>query len=139
MVRNDGLVKILDFGIAKLSEAPAFCQPTATRSTLATPPGMLIGTVAYMSPEQATGKELDLRTDLFSLGGVLYEMATGSTPFPGDNAGAVIERMLTQPPVALRQLNPEIPTELEDIINKALEKDRSSRYQDAAEMRSDLQ
>jgi eukaryotic-like serine/threonine-protein kinase len=138
MVRNDGLVKILDFGIAKLSRAPALGQTTDARSTSLTQPGMLIGTVAYMSPEQATGKELDLRTDLFSFGAVLYEMATGSAPFPGENAGAVIERMLTQPPIAPLRLNPDIPAKLEDILSRALQKDRTVRYQQAAEMRSDL-
>jgi len=137
MIRNDGLVKILDFGIAKLSPAPP--GPTGAESTLLTVPGLLIGTVAYMSPEQATGKELDRRTDLFSFGGaVLYEMTTGSAPFPGDNAGAVIERILTQPPIAPRRLNPDMPAELEDIIDRALQKDRTLRYQHAAEMRSDL-
>jgi len=139
MVRNDGLVKILDFGIAKLSKAPTLLHTTGARSSVLTQPGMLIGTVAYMSPEQATGKELDPRTDLFSFGVVLYEMATGATPFPGETAGAVIERMLTQPPIHLPQLTPDIPTELEDIITKSLQKDRTSRYQQAAEMRSDLQ
>jgi serine/threonine protein kinase/tetratricopeptide (TPR) repeat protein len=139
MVRNDGLVKILDFGIAKLGKAPTLLHTTDVRSSVLTQPGMLIGTVAYMSPEQATGKELDSRTDLFSLGVVLYEMATGATPFPSETAGAVIERMLTQPPIAPLYLNPDIPTELENIITKSLRKDPTLRYQHAGEMRSDLQ
>ena len=139
MVRNDGLVKVLDFGIAKLSKAPTLLHTTAARSSMLTQPGMVIGTVAYMSPEHATGKELDSRTDLFSFGVVLYEMSTGSTPFPGESPGAVIDRMLTQPPIPPLQLNPDIPTELEDIISKSLQKERSSRYQQAAEMRFGLQ
>jgi len=139
MVRNDGLVKILDFGIAKLSKAPTLLHTTGARSSVLTQPGMLIGTVAYMSPEQATGKELDSRTDLFSFGVVLYEMATGATPFPGETAGAVIERMLTQPPIPPLHLNPDIPTQLENIITESLRKDPTLRYQHAGEMRSDLQ
>jgi serine/threonine protein kinase len=138
MVRNDGLVKILDFGIAKLSRAGQR-QATDARPSSVTQSGMLIGTVAYMSPEQATGKEVDSRTDLFSFGVVLYEMATGTLPFPGDTAGAVIERMLTQAPISPLQLNPDIPTKFEEIMRRALQKDRDVRYQHASDICAELQ
>ena len=139
MVRNDGLVKILDFGIAKLSRARILRQTTDARPSSITQPGVLMGTVAYMSPEQAVGKELDARTDLFSFGVVLYEMTTGEPPFPGETAGAVLEKILTQRPAVPPLLNTGIPANLEDIINKALQKDRTLRYQHAAEMHADLQ
>jgi len=139
MVRNDGLVKVLDFGIAKLSRARRLRQTTDAQPSSITEPGVLMGTVAYMSPEQATGKELDARTDLFSFGVVLYEMTTGEPPFPGQTVGVVLEKILTQRPAVLPLLNSDIPVNLGEIVNKALQKNRTLRYQHATEMRADLQ
>src|SRR5579871_4235362 len=144
-VTNQNRVKVLDFGLAKVEAILATASSTggwqtqASASELAlTHPGTTMGTVSYMSPEQARGETLDARTDIFSLGVVLYQMATGKVPFEGTTSAVVFSKLLEHPPVSPVHFNPGLPAQLEQIINKTLEKDRSLRYQTVADVSADL-
>ena len=141
-VTKRGRAKILDFGLAKLTSAAEgvsdSAMPTASVRELLTSPGSAVGTVAYMSPEQARGEELDARTDFFSFGAVLYEMATGRMAFPGNTAAVIHDAILNRAPIPLASLNPNLPPTLGGIIDKALEKDRNLRYRNADDIRNCL-
>lgn len=144
LITPRGQVKILDFGLAKLiaagraAEQPTYAGATMPSSEHLTSPGMAVGTTAFMSPEQARGRELDARSDLFSFGALLYEMATGKLPFDGETAAVIFDGILNRDPIPPIQINPQLPPKLDEIIRTALEKDRDLRYQSAADMRAEL-
>ena len=143
-ITQRGQVKVLDFGLAKLTRAAGMATETigvtqdGLRTASLTSPGSTVGTIAYMSPEQARGEQLDARTDLFSLGTVLYQMATGRQPFPGNTSAVIFNAILERDPIPPVQLNPQLPPRLQELIDKLLEKDRDLRYQSAADLRGDL-
>ena len=139
-ITHRGAVKILDFGLAKLTQSTTETMATqdASRTAHLTSPGSTVGTIAYMSPEQARGEVLDPRTDLFSLGTVIYQMATGKLPFEGKTSAVVFHAILERDPVPAMEVNPSLPAKFHEIISKALEKDRDLRYQSAADLRGDI-